>query len=94
MEIKGNLWNKITSTLLIKSIVWNSIVECMKKEKNQDITSYLTSVNVKWNVFLIKTQNPLINGEIQMIENILKWEIKKKLQMVGVPFNEFEIRYL
>ena len=66
----------------------------MKKEKNQDITSYLTSVNVKWNVFLIKTQNPLINGEIQMIENILKWEIKKKLQMVGVPFSEFEIRYL
>ncbi len=94
MEIKKNLGNKINSNLLIKSLAWNCIVQVFKEQKNKDITPYLISVDIKWLTLFVKTQNPLVNSEIQMIENTIQEELKKKLKQVWVSFYDFEIRYL
>lgn len=94
MEIKHNIGNKINSNTLIKSIAWRCILDVVNEQKGHDIAPYLKSVDIKGNSIIIKTQNPLVNGEIKMVENLIHERIKKKLLIVGVSFRDFEIRYL
>jgi hypothetical protein len=42
----SNPKNNINETI-IKSIIWNNIIDLFKTEKNIDITSYLISITIK-----------------------------------------------
>jgi len=61
----GNRNTLITS--LISKIVWDIFME----HKNIDITTHIKSISVLENVVLIKTWNPMMNGELLYSEIFL-----------------------
>ena len=64
------------------SLVWNSIVEVFKKEKNMDITSYLISVTIKNHTLVIKTNKPVVNAALYLLSDIIKQSIQEKFKKV------------
>lgn len=80
--------------IFIKSIIWNSIIEVFKSEKNIDITSYLVSVKLKWNTLLIKTNKPIINTECLILDDKIKKLFYGKLKKINISKIDFEIKYI
>ncbi len=93
MEIWNSLRRNKTEEIVIKSIIWNTIIDIFKKEKNVDLTEYLVSIKLKWKNILIKTSKPIINLELYNF----KWDIEKisseKIKKVWLKFKEFELKF-
>jgi hypothetical protein len=91
------IWNSIEwknkQNVIIKSIIWKTIIDIFLVEKKIDITSYLTSVTIKWKNILIKTNKPIINTELLIIHDIIKNKIIEKLKKLWIKFYDFEIKY-
>lgn len=85
-------WSKIKATI-IKSIVWKSVVELFKSEKNIDISSFVISVKISWDTILIKTNKPLINSELTLLNNSLFTILNEKFDKMGIKFDKLEIKY-
>lgn len=98
MQIQDIIWNRIRSKDLeeqtIKSILWKTIIEEYKKKKDIDISSYLVSISISGSTIFIKTNKPLINKEISLIENIILEKFFEKIKKIGIKRLDFEIRYL
>jgi hypothetical protein len=94
MDLRSNIGGKVNSSLIIKSLLWASIVSTMKEKKDIELEGVLKSISIKGSTIFIKTQAPHINFEIESLEYLIKDELKKKLLKVGVSFNDFELRYL
>ena len=84
------MWNEET---IIKSIIWNTIIEIFKSEKNMDITSYLVSIKLMWEAILVKTNKPIINSELYLLNEKIKKASKDKLKKLGLRLKDFEIKY-
>ena len=84
------MWNEET---IIKSIIWNTIIEIFKSEKNMDITSYLVSIKLMWEAILVKTNKPIINWELYLLNEKIKKASKDKLKKLGLRLKDFEIKY-
>lgn len=93
MQIWEALEWKKKQNVVIKSIIWNTIIDIFKQEKKIDITPYLTSVTIKWNVVLIKTKKPIINTELNAIHDIIKNKLSEKFKKMWIKFFDFEIKY-
>lgn len=80
--------------IYIKSIMWNSIIDAFKIEKNINITDYLSSIQLRWNVILVKTNKPIINTEALLIDDKIKKIFLEKIKKIGIKFYDFEIKYI
>jgi hypothetical protein len=80
--------------IFIKSIMWNTIIEVFKNEKNMDITSYMISVQLRWKIVLVKTNKPIINTEALILDDKIKKIFSEKIKKIWIKFYDFEIKYL
>lgn len=94
MKIWESINNNKREELIIKSIIWKTVIDEFKKEKSIDITSYLVSIRLKWNIVFIKTNKPIINSEALTINDIIKNSSKQKLKGIWLKFYDFDIKYI
>ena len=94
MKIGESLRRKWKEDVIIKSIIWNTIIDIFKVEKNIDITSYLVSIQLKWDNILIKTSKPIINTELLILSNKIKEASKKKLLKIWIKLKNINIKYI
>ena len=85
--------NTINETI-IKSIIWNNIIDLFKSEKNIDITPYLISVTIKPKTIIIKTNKPIINTEFLTIDDKIKNILNEKFKKLWIKFYDFDIKYV
>ena len=92
------IWNWIRrlwkQEIIIKSIIWNTIIDIFKDKKKIDITKYLVSIKLKWENILIKTNKPIINTELYLLNEEIKKASKDKLKKLSLNFIDFDIKYL
>ena len=80
--------------VFIKSMMWNSVIEVFKSEKNMDITSYMISVQLRWKTILIKTNKPIINTEALILDDKIKNSFSEKIKKLWIKFYDFELKYI
>jgi len=80
--------------VFIKSTMWNSIIEIFKIEKNIDITDYLVSIQLRWNIILVKSNKPIINSEALLLDDKIKEKFELKIKKIGINFNNYELKYI
>jgi len=81
------------SDTIIKSIIYNTIIEIFKNEKNIDLQKYIVSVKLSWKTILVKTNKPLINSELLILDNKIKKNLKEKFERLNFKFENFELKY-
>ena len=93
-----DIWNSISRSnkeeAIIKSLVWNSVIIVFKEEKKIDLTTYLISVRLNGKRIFIKTNNPLINSELFLLDDKIKKLFSEKLKKVWIKFYDFVVRYI
>lgn len=77
---------------IISSIIWKSIIDDFFEIKKIDITSYIISIKLTWNIIIMKTTKPIINTEILTIEDKLLENIRKKLNNIWIKINDLKLR--
>lgn len=92
MEISSQKHN--LNNTIIKSIIWNNIIDLFKSEKNIDLTPYLISITLKQKTIFIKTNKPIINTELLNIDDKIKNRIKEKIKKLWINFYDFDIKYI
>lgn len=80
--------------VFIKSIMWNTVIEVFKSEKNIDITSYMISIQLRWKTVLIKTNKPIINTEALMYDDKIKSLFSLKIKKIWIKFYDYELKYI
>lgn len=80
--------------IFIKSTMWNVIIDVFKIEKNIDITSYLVSIQLKWNVIFLKTNKPIINNEALLLDDKIKAIFIEKINKLWIKFDNFDLKYI
>ncbi len=94
MQIGDSILREWKEVVIIKSIIWNSIIEVFKEQKKIDITDYLVSVQLNKNTIFIKTNDPLINTELLFLDDKIKKLSREKLRKIWIKFNGCKLRYL
>ena len=94
MKIGEAIRRKWKEDVIIKSIIWNSVIDVFNVEKNINITPYLVSIQLKWENILIKTNKPIINSELLLLNEEIKKASKKKLLKIWIKLNNFNIKYI
>jgi len=92
MEISSQKY-KLNNTI-IKSIIWNNIIDLFKREKNIDLTPYLISITLKQKTIFVKTNKPIISTELLNIDDKIKNIITIKLKKLWINFYDFNIKYI
>ena len=77
---------------ILKSLLWNSVVEIFKKEKNIDISEKMISIKKSETSFRITTNNPLLQQEFLYIENDISEVFHKKLSKMWISNEKYEIK--
>jgi hypothetical protein len=80
--------------VFIKSLMWNTVIEIFKNEKNIDITSYMISIQLRWKTILVKTNKPIINTEALMYDDKIKLLFSEKIKKLWIKFYDFELKYI
>ena len=92
------IWDWLIRTgkedIIKKSIIWNTIIDIFKSEKNIDPTSYLSSIQIKWTNIIVKTNKPIINTELYNINDKIKEASLQKLQKIWIKILDFDIKYI
>ena len=91
--LSDSINNKIKSDTLIKSLLWNSIVEVFDKKKSIDIKEDLKSIQINWDTFFISTWEPIVNREIFLLEKDIKDLFENKINKIGIKVKYYHIRY-
>lgn len=76
---------------VITSIIFKSIIDDFLRIKKIDISEFLISIQLKWNLIILKTNKPILNAEIMMIQDVLVKNITQKLENIGVKIKELQI---
>ncbi len=93
MKITQNLRNKNIDYTVIKSIIFKVLVDVFLEKKNIDIKDNIISIKEIWNIFLVKTNKPIISGELYLINEEIKEKALKKLEHIWFIFKDFDIKY-
>jgi len=93
MEINKSLNKKNLADTVIKAIIYNTIIDIFKIEKNIDLRKYLTSTKFVWEIFLVKTTKPIINTELYLLNTKIKKVCLDKLNKLWFKFKNFDIKY-
>lgn len=98
LESNINVWDSLRrkwkEDVIIKSIIWNTIIDIFNTEKNIDITPYLVSIQLKWTNILVKTNKPVVNTELFNLSDKIKKASKEKLLKIWIKLLDFEIKYI
>ena len=94
MDILDSILRSTKQEAIIKSLIWNSVILVFKEEKEIDVTSYLVSIRLTWNRIFIKTNNPLINTELLLLDDKIKKLSSEKLKKVWIKFYDFIYKYI
>lgn len=86
--------NEKKTELFIKTSLWNSIIEVFLKEKNIDMSSYLVSIQIKNQTLLIKTNNPLINSELNLFYDKIIFSFQNKIKNIDLKNYIFDIKFI
>lgn len=86
--------NEKKTELFIKTSLWNSIIEVFLKEKNIDMSSYLVSIQIKNQTLLIKTNNPLINSELNLFYDKIVSSFQNKIKNIDLKNHIFDIKFI
>ena len=86
--------NEKKTELFIKTSLWNSIIEVFLKEKNIDMSSYLVSIKIKNQTLFIKTNNPLINSELNLFYDKIVSSFKNKIKNIDLENYDFDIKFI
>lgn len=93
MKISDSIRRSWKEDMIIKSIIYNTIIEIFESEKKIDIKNYLISIqNLSW-TFLVKTNKAIINSELYLLNSEIKEKSLKKLNKMWFKFKEFDIKY-
>jgi len=82
MDIGDSIRRKNRETVVIKSIVWKTIVDIFKEKKAIDITDFIISITFRGSVIFVKTNKPTINYELLNIQDTIKNETQIKLKKI------------
>lgn len=80
--------------IIVKSLVWNSVIATFQEEKGIDIASYLISIALKKDAIIIKTNKPVVNSQGNILSDIIKEKVSEKLEKIGVKYKEFQLRFV
>jgi predicted mannosyl-3-phosphoglycerate phosphatase (HAD superfamily) len=94
MDIGGSIRRKNRETVVIKSIVWKTIIDIFKERKAIDITDYIVSITFRGSVIFVKTHKTTINYELLQIQDIITKETQTKLKKIWIIIKDMEIRFL
>jgi len=94
MKIGESLRRKWKEDVIIKSIIWNTIIDIFKTSKNIDIAPYLVSIQLKQSTVLVKTTKPIINTELLILDNKIKEASKKRILKIWIKLYDFDIKYI
>ncbi len=86
--------NEKKTELFIKTALWNSVIEVFFDKKNLDITSYLVSVQIRGNTLLLKTNNPLINSELNLFYLEIISSFQNKIKNLNLKSFDFELKFI
>lgn len=78
---------------IISSIIWRSIISDFLESKKIDITSYIISIKLVWNIVFIKTEKPILNTELSNIESILVKNIQIKLKNIWIIIWDLKLKF-
>ena len=93
MQLSDSIKRSWKEDTIIKSIIWNTIIEVFEWQKKIDIKDYLISIqNLSW-TFLVKTTKPIINSELYLLNENIKTKSLEKLNRMWFKFLEFDIKY-
>lgn len=93
MKIENGTLPKFKEEIIVKSLLWNSVVEIFKQEKNIEITAKLVSIKKTWNIFRITTNNPLLNQEFIYLDHKIKEKFQNKLKKLWLDIENIELKY-
>ena len=94
MDIANSIRRSWKQEVIIQSIIWNTIIEIFETEKNIDIKKYLVSIKLKWENILVKTNKPIINTELYLLNEQIKKVSQDKLKKLWLYKLNFDIKYL
>ena len=94
MDLENTVKQSWRQEAIIKSLVWNSVIEVFKEKKDIDITSYLWSIQIKWKTILIKTTKSIMKWEMILLDDYIRKEIEDKFKKIGIKFYQMELKYL
>ncbi len=94
MHIGDSIRRKNRETLVIKSLIWKTIVDIFKEKKAIDITDFIISITFRGSVIFVKTNKPMINYELLNIQDTIKNETQIKLKKIWIVIKDMEIRFL
>ena len=80
--------------LFIKTSVWNSLIEMFQKEKDIDISEFLVSIKISEKNIIIKTNKPILNSELILLQSDLKNILTEKFEKAEIDFVDFELKFL
>ena len=93
MEINKNLNKNNLNDTIVKSVIFNTIIEIFLKEKNIDIKDYIISIKEVWEIFLVKVSKPIISAELYLLNEEIKKKLIQKLKKMWFNFLNFDIKY-
>jgi hypothetical protein len=82
MDIGDSIRRKNRETVVIKSIIWKTIIDIFKEKKSIDITDFIVSITFRGSVIFVKTNKPMINYELLQIQDIITKETQTKLKKI------------
>ncbi len=89
-----NFFKKINiNDTIIKSIIFNTIIEIFLNEKKIDIKKYLISIKINKNFILIKTNKPIITSELLLLNEKIINLLNKKFERLNFDISKYEIKY-
>ena len=94
MDLLKSLNSSWKIDLIVKSLVWNSVIEVFQEQKSIDITPYLISVVVKKNLYVVKTNKPVISSQGYLLYDLIKERIWEKISKVWVKYTDFEVKFV
>ena len=94
MDIANSIRRSWKEEVIIQSIIWNTIIDIFQTEKNINIKKYLISIKLKWTNILVKTNKPIINTELYLLNSKIKKVSQEKLKKLWLLKNNFEIKYV
>lgn len=89
LDITGYMWKQ-----LISSVLYNKLSEILKEKGKQELFEYIKSIKVKeWKV-TIKTQKPIVNSELKLLEEDIYTIFHSTLLSFGFKFKELKISFI
>lgn len=94
MDLGKSIYNTRHSTTLITSVITKVIIDIFQEKKSIDISGYIISVQIRDKVILVKTWNPMMNGELLLLSDVIESAYKQSMKELWASDLALDIRYI